>query len=207
VPRPLTMSSSSSPSRRRPAASSSGRATTVTLSFDSNLRSSLADLPPPVHTALVSRDIPPQNIVLQLTRVTDDRQSSSDQSKTTSDSGDGANEDRHTVYLGWSGQSSNLDSTLTLSASLASLFKPSAQASSSYQLTLLRSPPLPTATRVDLTPLTPDDWELLSQNAGAVEDNMLSQVRAVAVGSRVCIFVGRGGGHECWFSVGMYGNV
>lgn len=184
-----------SSSRRAPSTSSGAKANPVSLSFSSQLRSSLVHLPPSVHAALVSRDIPPQNIVLQVTRVP------SAASTSSSGADDEAQEQRHTVYLGWSGQSSNIDSTLVLSSSLAGLFHPIAEASSSYQLTLLRSPPLPTATRVDLTPLTPDDWELLSQNAGAVEDNMLSQVRAVTTGGRVCIFVGRGGLQECWFNV------
>lgn len=180
----------------------SSKGTPVNLAFDSNLRSSLAHLPPALNAALVNRDIPPQNIVLQVTRSTGGQF----QSKTAQDGDENdANKLRDTIFLGWTGHSSNTESTLVLSSSLAHLFEPAASSSShssaTYSLTLLRSPPLPTATRVDLTPLTPDDWELLSQNAGAVEDNMLSQVRGVSTGGRVCIFVGRSGGQECWFQV------
>lgn len=184
--------------------SSSGKGTSISLSFDSNLRSSLAHLPPSMYHALVGRDIPPQSLVLQVIRNGGSTATEADQDSDDDDeSGDKNTKPRNTIYLGWSGQCSNVEYTLTLSASLKSLFEPSAAADdkASYTLTLLRSPPLPTATRVDLTPLTPDDWELLSQNAGAVEDNMLSQVRGLHRGARVCIFVGRGGSQECWFRV------
>ncbi|CAO1627600.1 unnamed protein product [Sympodiomycopsis kandeliae] len=188
---------------------SSGKGTSIVLDFDSNLRSSLAHLPPSIHNALLSRDIPPQSIVLQVSRnqstsKDQDQQSDSDEDDEDTPSRESSECRRDSIYLGWSGQSSNIDSTLTLSSSLADLFHPRADpssSSSSYTLTLLRSPPLPTATRVDLTPLTPDDWELLSQNAGAVEDNMLSQVRGVNRGGRVCIFVGPNRSQHCWFRV------
>lgn len=185
--------------QRGPAPGQGGsKATSVNVVFDSNLRSSLAHLPPAVYSALVARDIPPQNIVLQLTRVAAEEH---DQHHDAAGQDDADNAHRHTVFLGWTGQSSNIESTLVLSASLAKVFHPAADPSSAFTLTLLRSPPLPTATRVHLTPLTPDDWELLSQNAGAVEDNMLSQVRSVSAGGRVCIFVGRNSSQECFFAV------
>lgn len=187
-------------------ASGGSKATSVNIAFDHNLRSSLAHLPPSVHLALVARDIPPQNIVLQLSRVgaagQDGNGDDDDEEEDSPSSGRPVKDHpRHTVFVGWTGQSSNIDSTVLLSADLSSLWHPKASPSENYTLILLRSPPLPTASRVNLTPLTPDDWELLSQNAGAVEENMLFQVRSVSAGGRACIFVGRGASQRCWLSV------
>ncbi|CAO1630448.1 unnamed protein product [Parajaminaea phylloscopi] len=189
------------PGAAAPPSSGGSKATPISLAFDYNLRTSLAHLPPSVHTALTARDIPPQNIVLQLTRINGHHDEPNSKAGSSTEVDDAAEARRDTVFLGWSGHSSNVDSTLVLSASMAGLFYPEASASETYTLTLLRSPPLPTASRVNLTPLTPDDWEILSQNAGAVEDDMLSQVRSVSTAGRVCIFAGRGGSQKCWFNV------
>ncbi|KAL5638488.1 hypothetical protein ACGC1H_005240 [Rhizoctonia solani] len=44
---------------------------------------------------------------------------------------------------------------------------------------------LPVATNVETEPLSADDWEILETHAGDVEQNLLSQVRAVAVGQEI----------------------
>ncbi|PWN38783.1 AAA-domain-containing protein [Ceraceosorus guamensis] len=131
---------------------------------------------------------------------------------------------RDVVYAGWSGLPSSATSSaspapasastsspapapahppLTLSPLLAASFSPPLQPHETLHLILLRSPPLPIATRLRVTPLTPDDWEMLSANAGMVEEHLLAQVRAAKTGSVIHVALGtRTGAHSsCAFHV------
>ncbi|KAG9104332.1 Peroxisome biosynthesis protein pex1, partial [Ceratobasidium sp. 392] len=47
---------------------------------------------------------------------------------------------------------------------------------------------LPIATNVETVPLSSDDWEILETHAEYVEQNLLSQVRAVAVGQEISVW-------------------
>ncbi|KAJ1024779.1 hypothetical protein NDA16_002819 [Ustilago loliicola] len=82
---------------------------------------------------------------------------------------------------------------LNISPSLAASFSPPLPDGATCSVRLLRSPPLPTASKIDVTPLSADDWEILSLHAEEVEMNMLGQVRAATFGQLLTVHVGRGG--------------
>lgn len=82
---------------------------------------------------------------------------------------------------------------LNISPSLAASFHPPLPDGAMCSVRLLRSPPLPTATKIDVTPLSPDDWEILSLHTEEVELNMLGQVRAATTNQVLAVHVGRGG--------------
>lgn len=104
--------------------------------------------------------------------------------------------------------SPSLQTVLTLSPSLATIIKNSnpqietSLESCLVKITLLRSPPLPTATKIEVTPLTPDDWEILSLHAEEIEGNMLGQVRAARKGMNIMVSTGVNGRTRCTFRVG-----
>lgn len=170
--------------------------------LDADLRSSLVHLPLTLYGPLLERGVPPQSIVVELARETSESNASSDVNK---------------IYVGWSGMSaapltassgafsssstSSATSVVSVSPALAANFSPPLQPNSQVKITLLRSPPLPTATRVDVVPLTADDWEILSLNADEVENSMLGQVRAARTGMNIAVHVGRQGRSVCRFKV------
>lgn len=90
---------------------------------------------------------------------------------------------------------------LNISPSLAASFHPPLQDGAICSVRLLRSPPLPTATKIDVTPLSADDWEILSLHAEEVELNMLGQVRAATTNQVLTVHVGRGGNTVVRFRV------
>ncbi|PWN31454.1 AAA-domain-containing protein [Meira miltonrushii] len=181
------------------------RATLATVNFDAGLRSSLVHLPIALYGPLLERGVPPQSIVVELVRC--DHQGDEVEMQ--------GNVDK--VYVGWSGMSAALPSAassgtfsasssqatsvVAMSPTLATTFSPILTDGSFVKITLLRSPPLPTASRVDVVPLTPDDWEILSLNADEVENNMLGQVRAARTGMTIAVHVGRQGRTVCRFRV------
>jgi peroxin-1 len=95
----------------------------------------------------------------------------------------------------------NATSVVAMSPTLSSAFSPPLVEGEQVSITLLRSPPLPIAKRVDVVPLTADDWEVLSLNADEVENNMLGQVRAARTGMVIAVHVGRQGRTVCRFRV------
>lgn len=181
------------------------RATLATVNFDAGLRSSLVHLPIALYGPLLERGVPPQSIVVELVRC-------DDQGEEVEGMG---NVDR--VYVGWTGMSAALPSAassgtfsasssqatsiIALSPTLATTFSPVLKDGSFVKITLLRSPPLPTASRVDVVPLSADDWEILSLNADEVENNMLGQIRAARTGMTIAVHVGRQGRTVCRFRV------
>lgn len=188
------------------------RATLATVAFDASLRSSLVHLPLALYAPLLERGVPPQSIVVEVARADRDGNEVSDESI------EGV---IHKVFVGWSGMSaaplsassgafdssssssskSSATSVLSMSSTLSSIFSPPLEAGDSVRITLLRSPPLPNANRVDVVPLTPDDWEILSLNAEEIENNMLGQVRAAKEGMTIVVHVGRQGRTICRFRV------
>lgn len=193
------------------------RATLATVSFDAGLRSSLVHLPIALYGPLLERGVPPQSIVVELVR-------SDGEGNDVLSNGyahDAAPSQIDKVYVGWSGMSAaplsassgafssgspasaSATSVVSMSPTLATTFSPPLSDGSHVRITLLRSPPLPTARRVDVVPLTPDDWEILSLNADEVENNMLGQVRAARAGMTIAVHVGRQGRTVCRFRVGM----
>lgn len=107
--------------------------------------------------------------------------------------------DLQTYYCGWTGLSAS-ESVLSnpsagecvvLGPVLASLFDPPIRDGSSVSIRLFRSPPVPVAAQVFVTPASPDDWEVLSVHAEEVESSMLSQVRAAKQGQVLAVAVGR----------------
>lgn len=188
------------------------RATLATIAFDAGLRSALVHLPVALYAPLLERGVPPQSIVVEVARADRD-------GIEVGEGGSGADIDK--IYVGWSGMSaaplgasdgafsstgssssaSSSASVVSMSPTLSTVFSPPLQAGTSVRITLLRSPPLPTANRVDVIPLTPDDWEVLSLNADEVESNMLGQVRAAKEGMTLVVHVGRQGRTICRFRV------
>lgn len=118
-----------------------------------------------------------------------------------------------TVPIGFETQLPPLETVLTISPSLASILYSSSSLSSSttrsieqnlIKITLLRSPPIPNAISISVTPHTPDDWEILNLHAQELEDNILAQIRATRKGARIVVRTGLqgGGAGACTFVVG-----
>lgn len=153
------------------------RATAASVRIDPALRSGLVHLPIPIYTTLLNRDVVAQSLIVELGTEND------------------------TIYCGWSGLSAqpdvlgdpriNTKDQVALAPSLASTFSPPLTDGTEVSIRLFRSPPVPTATQVHVTPLHADDWEILSIHAEDVEANMLSQVRAARAGQRIAVHVGR----------------
>ncbi|KDN44933.1 AAA-domain-containing protein [Tilletiaria anomala UBC 951] len=185
---------------------STGKGMLARVQLDPLLHSSLVHLPISLHAPLIERNVAPQNIVVELTV----------QGK---DGKEGAK-----YYCGWSGrsaaplpaseaiaQSSNSAasavpsaSVICISPALANSFQPvlrTKDGSELVRITLLRSPPLPVASRVDVSPLDADDWEILGTYAEAIELNLLEQCRAACKGMILVVFAGKGGRTTCRFRV------
>lgn len=140
------------------------------------LKNGLVNLPLSLHAALTSKDVAPQSLVISLT---------------LPDSGS-------KVYVGWSG----MPCQLAPPANAVSIKQPVEFIEIDWSFAeelglkddqnvfidfLLKSP---SATRVHVTPKTPDDWEVLELHADIVEATLLSQIRAVVQGQVFCIWVG-----------------
>lgn len=175
------------------------KATLVRVQFDQSLKSSLIHLPMCLYAPLVDRGVAPQSLVVEI----DSMQSSSSTAV--------SQQAPSPYYAGWTGMSaaplpvastfssasssssspSSVTDVISLSPSLAASFTPPLSEGVVCSVRLLRSPPLPTASKVQVTPISPDDWEILSIHAEDVEINMLGQVRAARVGQVIGVHVGR----------------
>lgn len=151
------------------------RATQARVAIDPDLRASIVHLPASLCATLLARDVVPQTLLVEL------------------------GTDTQTYYCGWTGLSAsasvlsdpNAGERLVVSPALASLFTPALNDHTNVSLRLFRSPPVPVAQEVHVTPLSPDDWEILSVHAEEVENNMLAQVRAAKQGQVLAVAVGR----------------
>ncbi|PWY98707.1 AAA-domain-containing protein [Testicularia cyperi] len=172
----------------------SAKSTLVRVQFDPSLKSSLVHLPVCLYAPLVDLAVPPQSLVVEI------------------DPSPGSDSEARPYYAGWSGMSAaplsvgnsvshngsmngraSVSDVLNLSPSLAASFSPPLREGTTCSVRLLRSPPLPTAVKIDVTPLSADDWEILSLHAEEVEMNMLGQVRAARTGQVLAVHVGRAG--------------
>ncbi|KAI5478553.1 peroxin-1 [Pseudohyphozyma bogoriensis] len=155
------------------------------------LRHCLVNLPLSIHGPLVERGVAPQSIVVELSFTPTTSTSSSSSKKAGP----------HKTYCGWTGMPSQLSSVIThvrggqqvgdrveMDPQFASMIGEGLGEGTSVTIELLRD--LPTATSVSVTPLTPDDWEILESNAEFVETHLLNQVRAVREGTVVGCWVG-----------------
>ncbi|EPQ26414.1 uncharacterized protein PFL1_06062 [Pseudozyma flocculosa PF-1] len=175
----------------------SAKATLVRVQLDPALRSSLVHLPICLYAPLVDRQVSPQSLVVEIDPHTG--------------TGDAASA-RQPYYAGWTGMSAapldvassfssssassssaSVSDVISISPSLAASFRPPLAEGAIASVRLLRSPPLPTAEKIEVTPLSPDDWEILSIHAEEVEINMLGQVRAAKTGQVIGVHVGRAG--------------
>lgn len=155
--------------------SSRSRATRARVLIDPALRASLVHLPASLCSTLIARNVVPQTLIVEL------------------------GTEARTYYAGWTGMSPNASvlsdpnasDCVVASPALASLFSPGLSDGVQLSLRLFRSPPVPVAQEVHVTPVSPDDWEILSVHAGEVEENMLSQVRAAKQGQVLAVSVGR----------------
>lgn len=133
------------------------------------LHHGLVNLPPALNAAIASKDLAPQSLLVALSTSSS---STSTPSSTT------------TLYLGLSGLPSSTPTTLDIDRAYASALNLPDR--STVQVDLLSRAPV--ASRVHITPQTPDDWDLIELHAADVESTLLSQVRAVARGQPLCIW-------------------
>ncbi|KAI8968604.1 P-loop containing nucleoside triphosphate hydrolase protein [Mycotypha africana] len=152
------------------------------------LKSCLVNLPSRWVNALLEQRKLPQNIILE---ITSSNGNDSTSSKTSAD-------DRR-FYCGWSGAASKplqpnsvfthgangkLD-VLELDSQLGTAF--GLQEGQRVNVEFCRS--VPDCATVSVEPLTEDDWEILELHAGYVEDNLLSQIRAVYANQIMCVWI------------------
>ncbi|GAA5945061.1 hypothetical protein JCM3775_004275 [Rhodotorula graminis] len=160
------------------------------------LRNCLCNLPLSLHAPLSTRAVAPQSLAVQLTfkpRPTPDV----------------PNPQTVTLCVGWTGlpaqpapvnlshhhhhhhrgaQAPPPNDRIELDPQFATMLHPQLVEGTTVSIELLRD--LPHATQVNVTPLTPDDWEVLETNAEFVEMYLLNQVRACAEGMTVGCWVG-----------------
>ncbi|KAN0061903.1 Peroxisome biosynthesis protein pex1 [Thecaphora frezii] len=177
----------------------SAKPTRVRVQFEHSLHSSLVHLPMSLYAPLVDRQVSPQSLVVQINPCHDANTLASHSFP------------QQPYYAGWSGMSAaphnvassfataspssssgaSLADVISMSPSLAASFSPPLAEGTICSIRLFRSPPLPTAEKIEVTPLSPDDWEILSIHAEEVENNMLGQVRAAKTGQVIGVHVGR----------------
>ncbi|KAK4696983.1 peroxin-1, partial [Phenoliferia sp. Uapishka_3] len=156
---------------------------TAQLSFIS-LKHCLVNLPISITGPLQERAVAPQSLVVELSY----------------SSGVGKKAVQKKVYVGWTGMPSQLAGVASqvrggnasadrveIDPQFADMFGGVSEGTI-VTIELLRN--LPVAASVSVTPLSPDDWEILETNAEFVETHLLSQVRAVKEGSVVGCWVG-----------------
>ncbi|GAA6006638.1 hypothetical protein JCM10207_005001 [Rhodosporidiobolus poonsookiae] len=147
------------------------------------LRNCLCNLPLSLHGPLVQRGVAPQSIAVHLSFRT------STSSQPTS------------IYLGWTGLPASVPPVslqgrgaaqppdrVEMDPQFAQMLNVGLTEGTTVTIELLRE--FPTATTVNVTPLSADDWEILETNAEFVEMFLLNQVRAVKEGMVVGCWVG-----------------
>ncbi|BFZ63512.1 Peroxisome biosynthesis protein pex1 [Saitoella coloradoensis] len=97
--------------------------------------------------------------------------------------------DTKRAFTGWSGTPSPSASSIVFDPGFAQALHLSA--GTAVSVTLHSTPPR--ATMVHVAPLTSNDWEVMELHAGYLEDHLLSQVRALGVGQKICVWLGGGG--------------
>lgn len=135
----------------------------------------MVHLPASLCSTLLARQVVPQTLIVEL------------------------GTEHHTYYAGWTGLSASasvlsdprIGECVVVGPALAALFSPPITDGTDVSLRLFRSPPVPVAQQVYVSPLSPDDWEILSVHAEEVENNMLAQVRAAKQGQVLAVAVGR----------------
>jgi len=165
--------------------SSRTRAAHARAAIDPSLRTSIVHLPASLCSTLLARQVVPQTLIVEL------------------------GTEHHTYYAGWTGLSASASvlsdprasECVVLSPALAALFSPPITDGTELSLRLFRSPPVPVAQQVYVSPLSPDDWEILSVHADEVENNMLAQVRAAKQGQVLAVAVGRSAATVVQFAV------
>ncbi|KAM0793415.1 hypothetical protein ACM66B_000866 [Microbotryomycetes sp. NB124-2] len=142
-----------------------------------------------IHAPLLDRGVPPQSLVVELSL----SGAAGKKAATTTAT---------KVYVGWTGMPSAVagitqqvrtgasiaSDQVEMDPQLASMLGPGFVEGAQVSIELLRD--LPTATAVNATPLTADDWEILETNAEFVETHLLSQVRAAKEGMTIGCWVG-----------------
>ncbi|GAA5917117.1 hypothetical protein JCM5296_001201 [Sporobolomyces johnsonii] len=155
---------------------------TATLHFVS-LRNCLVNLPLSIHGPLIQRGVAPQTVAVQLSF-----RSNSSSSPTT-------------CFAGWTGLPASVASVsahargaaaaqdrVEMDPQFAAMLNIGLTEGMTVSIELLRD--LPSASSVNVTPLSADDWEILETNAEFVEMYLLNQVRAVKEGMIVGCWVG-----------------
>ncbi|CEQ38689.1 SPOSA6832_00142, partial [Sporobolomyces salmonicolor] len=155
---------------------------TATLHFVS-LRSCLVNLPLSIHGPLVQRGVAPQTTAVKLSY-----KSSPSSSPTT-------------FFTGWTGLPASVapvsahargaaaaQDRVEMDPQFAAMLNIGLTEGMTVSIELLRD--LPSASSVNVTPLSADDWEILETNAEFVEMYLLNQVRSVKDGMVVGCWVG-----------------
>ncbi len=221
--------SASAPSSSGGGGGAGGKGVLARVQLDASLRSSLVHLPMSLHAPLVERNVAPQNIVVELLAARPDgslcfhprssapvkyycgwsgRSAAPLSGAEAFAPGPGSGSAASGGYANGSAAGAGAGAAVVnLSPALASAFfaslPPNEPQPQHARITLLRSPPLPTAARVSVTPLDADDWEILSTHAEEVELGLLSQCRAACEGMRLVVFVGKGARIACRFVIGQ----
>lgn len=149
------------------------------------IRSCLVNLPSKWVNALLDQNKLPQNVILEIVGVNDNKQQQQQPSKK--------------VYCGWSGEASKplspnsvfthgangkldvleMDPQLGLAVGL--------QDGQKVHVEFCRN--VTECATVSVEPLTEDDWEILELHAGYVEENLLSQIRVVYTNQVMCVWI------------------
>ncbi|KEI38078.1 uncharacterized protein L969DRAFT_18862 [Mixia osmundae IAM 14324] len=153
-----------------------------------SLRSSLVNLPLSIHGPLVSRGVAPQNLVVELSWRSETTQSINELTSKVP---------KVRAYLGWTGLSSSVTfaSNASTSSSSNDLIELDPQLGKELalpegtQVSISLLTTLSTAQSIGISPLTPDDWEILALHAESIETSFLNQVRAASPGGIVCVWL------------------
>ncbi|KJE00988.1 peroxin-1 [Cryptococcus gattii NT-10] len=145
-----------------------------------SLRSNLVNLPLSLYAQLVQQQARPQSLILHLSPVLSLSSSSSSRQPKT-------------AYLGWSGLNAAANVSQVGDGVESVEVDPEVAMSLGWsegilvEIALIHNPVI--AKSVSVTPMSPDDWEILEQHVSFLENNLLSQLRAAQKGQEIDVWV------------------
>ncbi|WVO15893.1 hypothetical protein L204_103558 [Cryptococcus depauperatus] len=142
-----------------------------------SLRSNLVNLPLSLYAQLGQQQVRPQSLILYVSPIASPSSSSIQQKA---------------AYLGWSGLNaaatvSQMDGVENLEVDPEVAMSLGWAEGTVVEIAVIHNPTI--AKSVSVTPLTPDDWEILEQHASFLENNLLSQLRAAQKGQEMHVWV------------------
>ncbi|OXH34334.1 peroxin-1 [Cryptococcus neoformans] len=145
-----------------------------------SLRSNLVNLPLSLYAQLVQQQARPQSLILHL-------------SPLLSPSFPSSSRQPKTAYLGWSGLNAAANVSQVGDGVESVEVDPEVAMSLGWnegilvEIAVVHNPTV--AKSVSVTPMSPDDWEILEQHASFLENNLLSQLRAAQKGQEIDVWV------------------